>query len=112
MAKVKWGKGVFSKELAGIKLEDALGMTIECEDGIPRRVVEIVSSVRWPWKAIINEQDENSNAGHFVNMLSLCAQILGKPVPSIEVQKAFERVMRVRFNIAEDGKFESPPTFR
>lgn len=110
--KIKWGKGIFSDELSGanrIKITDAIGRTIICEDGIPRRVVEIVPSNRWPWKNIINEKDPDSNAGYFVSTLSLTAQILGEPLPSREAEEAFKRMMQVKFKIGEDGKFDRPP---
>lgn len=100
----------FSTELLeDVKITDAIGKNIICEDGIERRCVEIVGSMKWPWKVIINEHDPDSKMGHFVNMLSLCAQILGKPIPDKDAQKAFEKIMRVSFGIQEDGTFNEPP---
>lgn len=99
----QWGKGIFSKELAQFRLQDAIGHTIVCDDGIPRRVVEIVGSVKFPWKCIINEQDPDSKAGHFVCTLSLTDQILRHRVPPKFEIDAFERMMRI-----EVSKFGFP----
>lgn len=105
----------FSDELSGsdpnkkISIKDAIGKTIICDDGIPRRVVEIVFSNRWPWKAIINENDPESKMGHFVNKLSLTCQLLGKPLPTEAEIKAFEKTVRVRFKVSESGYYEAPP---
>lgn len=107
--KLGWGRGIFSPELSQIKITDAIGKNIICEDGIERRCVEICYSNKWPWKAIINEQDSNSNLGHFVNLFSLSAQILEKPLPSKEAQEAFCKMAQVRFNIQDDGSFQRPP---
>lgn len=109
MAKSKWSRGEFSEELANIDIQEAVGMTMECEDGIRRRIVEITHSMKWPWKLIINEQDPDSKAGHYINLLSFSSQFIGKPPASVEAQKAFERVMRIKFNINEDGSFDKPP---
>ncbi len=98
----------FDKDLSGekkaFKIDLAIGMNIICEDGIPRRVVEIVHSMRWPWKSIINEKDEDSHAGHFVNNLSLTKQILGQPLPTEEEIRAFETMAKIRFRIGDDGE--------
>lgn len=110
--KVKWGKGVFSNELANIDLKEAIGKTILCEDGLWRRCVTLTHSMKWPWKMIINEEDPDSNLGHFVSTLSLCAQILNKPLPDKDAIDAFEKVMRVKFNINADGSFDQPPQRR
>lgn len=111
--KIGWGKGKFSKELSQDfrkeHLTDAIGRTLECEDGIKRRVVEITSSYRYPWKMVINELDPESKAGHFINVLSFTSQMLGKPVPTVAEQVAFENVMKVRFGIKDDGSFNHAP---
>lgn len=107
-----WAQGDFSEELLTSykwAQKEAVGKNIICEDGIPRRVVEIVKSMKWPWKMIINEQDPESNAGYFVSVLSLCSQLLGQPPPDRAVEDAFQKMMRVKFNIGEDGSFERPP---
>lgn len=85
-----------SDELQGIKLKDAIGKTIICEDGIPRRVVEIVPAFANKFKSIINENDEDSKGGHFVHNYSLAAQILGKPIPDKDAIAAFERMINHR----------------
>ena len=107
-----WAQGDFSEELLTSykwAQNEAIGRTIICEDGVPRRVVEIVKSMRWPWKMVVNEKDPESNAGHFVTVLSLCAQLLGKPLPSKDSEIAFQKMMRVKFKIGEDGSFDKPP---
>lgn len=110
-----WAQGDFSEELLTSykwAQKEAIGRTIICEDGVPRRVVEIVKSLRWPWKMIINERDPESNAGYFVTTLSLCAQLLKAPMPSREQEEAFQRMLRVKFNIGSDGSFDRPPPRR
>ncbi|NBW17367.1 MAG: hypothetical protein EBR82_56245 [Caulobacteraceae bacterium] len=99
----------FSPELQKLKISDAIGKTIVCEDNVPRRVVEIVYSYRWPWRVIINEKDPDSNNGHYCNMLSLSSQLLGKGVPDKEAQDAFSRTVRVRFNVGDEGVTRSHP---
>jgi hypothetical protein len=106
---MSWAHGDFSEELLNLKPENAIGLTLECEDGIHRKVENITFSFRWPWKVIINEGDPMSEAGHFINVLSLQSQVIGKGVPSLDAQKAFEKVMRLRFAIREDGSFDRPP---
>jgi hypothetical protein len=105
----KWSNNEFSEELLSLDPKEAIGKTIICEDGIPRRVVEITGSMKYPWKFVINEQDPDSSAGHFVSNLSLSAQILGKPMPTKAQEDAFTRAVRVRFGIQEDGSFDKPP---
>lgn len=109
---MSWSTGGFSKELLqDVKIELAIGKVIECDDGISRMVHDIVPSYKYPWMVVVNEQDPASNAGYFVNLLSLCAQILGKPIPSRESMEAFTKVMRLSLNINEDGSFDRPPLF-
>lgn len=98
-----------SPELQKIKLNEAIGKTIVCEDNIPRRVVEIVASYRYPWRAIINEQDETANGGHWVNMLSLTSQLIGKGVPDKSAQDSFARSVRMRFGIPDNGITKEHP---
>lgn len=105
-----WSRGEYSKELLTFDPKEAIDRTIICEDGIPRRVVEIVGSMKYPWKFVINEEDPDSNSGYFVSNLSLVAQLLGKPIPTKEQDDAFAKVMRVKFGIQEDGSFDKPPT--
>lgn len=99
----------FSKELQSFKLKDAIGKSIVCEDGLQRRVVEITNSYRYPWRAIINEQDEDSRAGHFVNIFSLCSQIISNYVPTKDEQEAFARSVRMSFKVGEQGITNSHP---
>lgn len=79
----------FSPALQQLKLEDAIGKTIVCEDGTPRRVVTVVHSFEFPWRCIINERDPDSKSGYFVNYISLSSQLEGKGVPSQGAQQAF-----------------------
>lgn len=99
----------FSPELQKVRITDALGKSIVCEDGKARRVHEIVYSYRWPWRVIINEKDPESKNGHYVNMLSLSSQLLGKGVPDKDAQDAFSRTVRVRFNVGDEGITKSHP---
>lgn len=98
-----------SPELQGLKLNEAIGKTIVCEDGIPRQVVEICMSVPFAWRAVINEQDPDSKAGHFVNLLSLSSQLLNKGVPPKEAQEAFARMVG-KMSIKNAGGDIVPPT--
>lgn len=99
----------FSKELQQFKLKDAIGKTVTCEDGIPRRVVEICGSNRYPWKAIINEEDETSNGGHFISVYSLAAQVIMNYLPTKDQIEAFNKSVRVSFKIPENGITKSHP---
>lgn len=109
-----WRKGIYSEELSGERaadnmMKEAIGRTIICDDGIPRRVVEIAQSMKWPWKVIINEQDPESKSGYFCNTLSLSAQLIGAPLPDADHLKAFENHCKVNFGIKDDGSFDKPP---
>lgn len=73
---------------------EAIGKTIICEDGVPRRVVEIVPSHRYPHMCVINEQDPDSQLGYFVHNLSLSCQLLGQPLPSEDAKQAFNRMTK------------------
>ncbi len=107
---MSWKDGDFSNELLNdVKIELAIGKVIECEDGISRMVHEIVPSYKYPWKVVVNEQDPASNAGYFVNLLSLCAQLLGKPIPSKEAQEAFTKVVKVKYKVDDSGNFKEVP---
>lgn len=99
----------FSPELQKVKISDAIGKSIVCEDGKARRVHEIVYSYRWPWRVIVNEKDPESHNGYYVNMLSLSSQLLGKGVPDQDAQDAFAKSIRVKFNIGTEGITKSHP---
>lgn len=75
-------------------LREAVGRNIICEDGIARRVVNICFSYRFKWKAIVNETDPDASMGHFVSLLSLAAQVHGKPLPTKDQEAAFARMIR------------------
>lgn len=79
---------------AALKLtcKEAIGKTIICEDGVPRRVVEIVPSHRYPYMCVINEQDPDSQLGYFVHNLSLSCQLLGQPLPTKEQKDHFAKM--------------------
>lgn len=87
---------------ANFSCQDAVGHTIICEDGIARRVVEIVPSHGYPWLSIINENDPDSKMGWFVHNLDLAAQVLGQPRPDQEAKEAFIRVCKA-MNYNEPG---------
>lgn len=102
----------FSDELSGdhnkkINIQDAVNLNIICEDGIQRRVVEIVFSKQFPWRAIINENDPESQSGYFVNLLSLMAQLINKPLPNKEQEEAFIRSARARYKITAEGFYDA-----
>lgn len=83
-----------SVELGAFSVQQAVGKTVRCVDGKDRRVVEIVPSHAKPWLSIINENDPDSKSGYFVHNLSLACQLLGKPLPSEDSMRAFERVTK------------------
>ena len=101
-----------SRGAGKVRYSDAIGHNIVCEDGSTHRVVTICGSHRYPWKAIINEPDPDSSMGHFVSLLSLVAQLHGKPLPTVEQQAAFARAMsalswsqepKARFRMSKTG---------
>ncbi len=109
-----WRKGVYSDELSGSQAPDdmmkwAIGKTIVCEDGIPRRCHEIIRSIQYPWRYIINEKDPDSDLGYFVNVLSLCRQFTGEPIPDNGEIESFIKTCRAKYNINADGSFDRPP---
>lgn len=78
----------------GLPLREAIGRKIVCDDGIGRDVVDIVFSYRYKHCAIINETDPDAQMGHFVNLLSLSCQILGKSIPPKDQLMAFEKMSK------------------
>ena len=66
-------------EYEGFEVEEMIGKTVKCMDGHERRVVEVVHSHRYNDRAIINENDPDSNAGHFVHYLDKAAVAKGLP---------------------------------
>lgn len=78
--------------LAKFSCQDAVGKTIICEDGVPRRVVEITTSYAFPWFSIINENDPDSQSGYFVHNLDLASQCLSEPRPDKDAKEAFIRM--------------------
>lgn len=86
---------IFDKsiELGDVSCQHAVGKTIICQDGIARRVVEIVPSHAKPWLSIINENDPDSKSGYFVHNLSLACQLQGAPLPTRDAMEAFTRVV-------------------
>lgn len=83
-----------SPALANFSCKEAIGKNVICEDGIARRVVEIVPSHAFPYRSIINEGDEDSKSGYFVHNLSLACQLQGLPLPDKEQMEAFNRVCK------------------
>jgi hypothetical protein len=75
-----------------VKLEDCVGHTLICDDGVARLVYSIVHSVRFRHLAVINEDDPESKMGHHINLLSLSAQMLGSPMPTKEQLESFKRM--------------------
>jgi hypothetical protein len=80
-------------QLKAFNLRDVLGKTIECEDGVKRRVEQISYSERYADKVLINEIIEDETpGGAWVHVLSLSCQMLGKPLPTPEQKRAATRV--------------------
>lgn len=89
MGKIHWDGGTINR--TGLSLTDALGKTIVCEDGKPRKVHQIVYARGYKDRAIINEGDPDSKMGYFVHLLSLSCQLHGDPLPNKEQKEAFTR---------------------
>lgn len=80
-------------ELRAFNFRDVIGRTIECEDGVKRRVEQISYSHRYADKVLINEVNEDETpGGAWVHVLSLSCQMHGNPVPTVEQKKAFTRM--------------------
>ena len=92
-----------SKDLQSIKLKDAVGRNIICEDGITRLCHEIVNSFTYPWRAIVNEKDPDSSSGYFVNLHSLGAQIAGAKLPSSAEAASWVKAVQTKYGIPETG---------
>lgn len=86
-------------------LSEAVGRTIICDDGIPRKVVNICFSYRYKHRAIVNETDPEAESGHWVHLLSLACQIEGKPLPTEEQKQAFTRMTRALDWEQQDSRF-------
>lgn len=88
------------------KVQSAVGKTIVCYDQIPRRVVEITWAFSFPWFYIINEQDPDSQLGHYVTTYSLTRQVDGYPPASKELDDQFihhaKRVIGMDAHTVED----------
>lgn len=83
-----------SQELQKSKwLEEAVGKVVVCHDRKERRVFEIVHSHQYPWFAIINEKDPDSNAGHFISYFSLTSQLINKYVPTKDEDENFIKLI-------------------
>lgn len=113
--RVQWGKGIFSNELISLKLKDiedqVVGKVVLCEDDKFRTVHEICPSMKYPWFYIINEKDPESEAGHFVSLLTITCLLTGEPPPTKDQREAFRVAARVKFGIEEDGSFDRIPQF-
>ncbi len=82
-------------KLQAYNLRDVIGRTIECEDGVKRRVEQISYSHRFADKVLINEVNEDETpGGAWVHVLSLSCQMFGNPMPTKEQKDAFNRMVR------------------
>jgi len=86
-----------------VKLSDAVGRTLICDDGIPRQVVDITFSLRYKDKCIINERDSETGTGYFIHTLSVVQQLQGKGVPSVEAMQAATKVWASMYYEEGDG---------
>lgn len=86
-----------------VKLTDALGRTLICEDGIPRLVTDITFSLRYKDKCIINEVESETGTGYFIHTLSVVSQLQGKGVPSVEAMQAASKVWASMYYEEGDG---------
>ena len=91
--------------LQSFHLRDVLGRTIICEDGVARRVEQISHSQKFSDMLILNEVNEDEEAGgSWVHVLSLACQMHGLPLPTREQKKAFGRTMNAfRFEPEPDA---------
>lgn len=85
-------------------LRDVLGRNITCEDGVTRRVEQISHSFRYTDMLLINEVNEDEEAGgSYVHALSLSCQMTGTKLPTKDQKRAFSRTMQAfRFQPEED----------
>lgn len=82
-------------QLKAFNLKDVVGKTIECEDGVKRRVEFISYSHRYADKVIVNEiLEDETPGGAWVHVLSLSCQMHGNPIPTEEQKRAFTRVAK------------------
>jgi hypothetical protein len=88
-----------------IKLSDALGKKLICEDGIARFVRNITFSYGFRDKCIINETENQSEdgTGYFIHTLSLISQLQGKGVPSKEAMQAATKVWATMYYEEGEG---------
>jgi hypothetical protein len=76
------------------RYDDMIGRTLLCEDDVERRVVEITSSIGFPWLCVINENDPDSKLGHFVHLLTVVHKRDMHAPPSKEAREAFTRLAK------------------
>lgn len=98
-------KGTRLKHQPKLKPRDAIGRTIVCKDGIPRKIYSIAESYQYPDHFIVNENDPDSKMGYFVHALSLVAQVMGYKVPDKEQCDAASRLWKKMrtMSVSEDN---------
>lgn len=97
-------------KLGKFNINDVLGRTIICDDGVPRRVHSIHYSFQHKDRFIINEPDPDSNMGHWVHALSLSCQIHGNSLPTEEQKKAASRAWNKLLYTEQGNKLKVTPT--
>jgi len=95
---------------------DVLGRVIQCEDGKKRKVESITPSTVYVDMVVINEHDEEDRSrspkgglmyGAFCHILSLSCQMLGDPMPSEDLKRAFSKGFSGIKFVEDHG--ETPP---
>lgn len=71
------------------EVQQAIGKTLVCFDQIPRKVEEITWPFSFPWFYIINENDPDSQLGHYITAYSLLCQVRGNKPPEKGLDELF-----------------------
>jgi len=92
--------------LSGFHLSECLGRKIKCNDGETREVIQISHSMKFSDMLLINEVNEDEEAGgSYVHALSLACQMTGSPLPTEEQKRSFSRTMNAfRFEPEADQR--------
>lgn len=87
-------------------LREGIGQTIICDDGVARKVVDLVGSFARPDSIIINESDPDSENGHFCHMLLFASQMMGQSLPTEEEKAAASRLWRKMTNAKAESTLD------
>lgn len=82
------------KKTPKVDPDTCLGKNIMCEDGKVRRIVELTPSIARRDCFVINENDPDSNMGHFVHTLEITNLALGHKPPTEEQKKSASRLWK------------------